>query len=648
MLKCILCTLALITGVAAFSQIVVPEPAPVSKNDLTQKIHPQDSTAAAAYLYRRGKTWFEINNNQWVMVTEVYSRIKIYKKEGYDYANQEMVYYSGDRSAKGFFSDAATYNLTGGAIEKTDLKKDSQFEKELEEDYIQKRITLPAVQEGSIIEYKYTVKTPYFGELRDFKFQFPIPANDVRYDVLIPVYFYYNVYTIGKLNIKDTESKELYNKRTDNKERYKCYTATNVKAFKDEAYVDNIDNYTSAIKHELSATTMPGQEVKKYATDWKTVAQKIYDNDKFGRELKFNSYFEEDIDPLLTKAANDTDKATLIFDFVKARMNYNREKSYLCETGVKKAYAARVGNAAEINLMLTAMLRHAGLDANPVLISTRDNGIAMYPTRYAYNYVIAAVKINDKTILLDATSKYSQPNVLPIRTLNWLGRLIKKNGDTEEIDLMPQIISKEIIAVVCTVNNDGTITGKVRDQYYDYSAYTFREKYADSNKDSYIEKLEGDYKGITINDYKVTNEKDIAKPLVEDYSFVYTMASDIIGNKMYLSPMVFFTQSANPFKQETREYPVDFVYPQQDKYIISFKVPDGYKIESVPKATSLAMEQGAGSFKYATSISGNTIQLSVIFEINDANYAPEFYGTLKDFFQKMTEKHAEKIVLIKA
>jgi transglutaminase-like putative cysteine protease len=643
-----LCALALLCGIACFSQIVIPEPVKITKEDLAQKAHPQDSTAVAAYLYRRGKTWYEVAGNQWVMVTEVYSRVKIYKKEGYDYANQEMVYYSGGRAAKGFFSDAATYNLSGGVIEKTELKKDSQFEQDLKEDYIQKRITLPNVKEGSIIEYKYTVQTPYFGELRDFKFQFDIPANDVRYDVQIPIYFYYNVYTIGKVTTEKTDDKELYNKRTDTKEKYHCYTAKNVKAIKDEAYVYNIDNYTAVIKHELAATAMPGQEVKKYATDWKTVAQQIYGHNKFGSELKYNSYFEDDIDPLLTKAANDTDKATLIFDYVKARMNYNQEKSYLCETGVKKAYAARVGNAAEINLMLTAMLRHAGLDANPVLVSTRDNGIAMYPTRFAYNYVIAAVKLKDKTVLLDATSKYSQLNILPIRSLNWMGRLIKKNGDTEEINLMPEIISKEIIAVVCTVNKDGTISGKVRDQYYDYSAYTHREKYAGTNPDSYIEKLEGDYKGITINDYKVTNEKDVTKPLVEDYSFTYTMASDIIGNKMYLNPMVFFTQASNPFKQETREYPIDFVYPTQDKYIISFKIPDGYTIESVPKAASIAMEQGAGSFKYATSITGNNIQLSVIFEINDANFAPEFYTTLKDFFQKMTEKHAEKIVLIKA
>jgi hypothetical protein len=57
-----------------------------------------------------------------------------------------------------------------------------------------------------------------------------------------------------------------------------------------------------------------------------------------------------------------------------------------------KAYKDKTGNVAEINLMLTAMLRYAGLNANPVLVSTRSNGIAMFPNRTAFNYVIAAVE----------------------------------------------------------------------------------------------------------------------------------------------------------------------------------------------------------------------------------------------------------------
>lgn len=56
--------------------------------------------------------------------------------------------------------------------------------------------------------------------------------------------------------------------------------------------------------------------------------------------------------------------------------------------------------------MLTAMLRYSGLTANPVLVSTRSNGIALFPNRTAFNYVIAAVETPNGYILLDASENF--------------------------------------------------------------------------------------------------------------------------------------------------------------------------------------------------------------------------------------------------
>lgn len=647
MVKNLLFAIMLIACLQSYAQIAVPAMPKITKEDLAEKVHPQDSTASAAFLYRRGKTWFELKNNIWVMVTEISSRIKIYKKDGYTYANPEFTYYSGDKFAKGVFSEANTYNLTGGTLEKTAMKSDSEFEKIVRENVTQKKIALPNVRMGSIIEYKYTITTPYFTDFRDFYFQFDIPANDVRYDVWIPSYFYYNIYKKGPQNIKEEFNTTEFNKRLDVNEKYRSYTASNVKAIKDEAYVDNIDNYTSVILHELSAVALPNQQPKYYAIDWKAVAKNIYDNNNFGLELRYDSYYNDDIDPLLPKGMADADKMNIIFDYVKARMNWNGEFGYLCDTGVKKAYAAKTGNVAEINLMLTSMLRRAKLDANPVLVSTRENGIAQFPTRSAYNYVIAAVKLNDKIILLDATAKYTQPGILPIRAVNWEGRLIKKNGDTEEIDLTPKTLAKESIVLLCTINPDGTIAGKARDQYYDYNAYLFRDKYVGIQQDNYLEKMENNYKGISISDYKVTNEKDITKPVIEEYTFTHNLVTDVINAKLYLSPMLFFRHSENPFNQETRMYPVDFLFPHQDKYAINLQIPDGYKVESIPKSISIKMTDDMGSFRYLVDVTGNKIQLSAMLEINQTKVASEDYKTLKDFYQKMIEKQNEQIVLSK-
>jgi len=128
---------------------------------------------------------------------------------------------------------------------------------------------------------------------------------------------------------------------------------------------------------------------------------------------------------VLYASLTNEEKVSAIFKHVQSRMNWNKHYSYYCYDGVKKAYQDKVGNSAEINLMLVSMLRQANLEANPVLISTRANGISLFPSSTAFNVVIASVVVDGKLVLLDATSKYATPGILPIRDLNWFGRLIK-------------------------------------------------------------------------------------------------------------------------------------------------------------------------------------------------------------------------------
>lgn len=619
----------------------------VTEQELLEKTHPTDTSASAAILYRKGKSYFEINGGYWNLVTEVETRIKIYKKEGYEYATEEVGYYSGGRTLKVFFTDAYTYNLVDGKIEKTKLKSDGKFEEKVNEDYTIEKITMPNVKEGSVIEYKYVINSPYFTFFRDWYFQYSIPVNDIEYEVAIPTYFEYNRYLAGYTPVEQSELKTRSGFGSGFQENFITYSAKNVKALKTESYVNNIRNYMSILKHELAVIRLPNSNPEFYADNWESVANKIYDHKDFGKELKLSSYFQDDVEALVKATPNNEDKVEAIFNYVKNRMAWNEENSYYCDRGVKKAYADKVGNTAEINLMLVAMLRYAGFNANPVLVSTRSHGVALYPNRSAYNYVVAGVLIGEEQVLFDATSKYTLPGILPIRALNWNGRLIRENGTTHEIDLMPKINSKEIIQVFAQMDAEGKVTGKARDQYYDYNAFRFRENYLEMSKDTYLESMEKRYTGIEIDDYETLHDKDLSKPLVEEYSFVHNGLADIIGDRIYINPMLYFRRTENPFKQEVREYPVDFVYPHQDKYMISITIPEGYEIEFAPEPVALAMEQNIGSFKYNINAKKNIIQLSVAFDINYANISQDYYTTLKSFYQKLIEKQNEKIILKK-
>lgn len=639
----------------------------VSIAELEEKVHPKDSSTVAAILYKKGKSKIVYDpNDGFVTITEVETRIKIYKKEGYDWATEKVWYYSyNNLSERVSFDDAFTYNLVDGKLEKTKLKNEGIFEEKLNKYKSVKKITMPNVKEGSVIEFSYIIRTPSDQLIRDWNFQESIPVNYSEFVTYIPEYYVFNSRfkgyifpkTTTKLNMKtitfnSKERSEGRNTQTtfttdklDYNENQTSYIAENFPAMKEEAYVNNINNYISSIEYELALIKFPNAMPKPYSTDWNSVVKTIYEYEDFGPELNKTGYFEEDLKIALAGKNTDNEKITAVLNHVKSNVKWNDYYGYACDNGVKKAYKEKTGNIADINLMLTAMLRSAGFNANPVLLSTRSNGIALFPNRNAFNYVIAAVELPTGKVLLDASDKFSAPNILPVRTLNWKGRLIRKEGSSEEVDLMPTKNSIDNIFMNYTVDSEGKITGKSRRQCTDYNAMIIRSNFDGVKQDDYLEKLENRSAKIEINDYTRTNEKDVLLPTVETYSFTGNNLCDVIGDKIYLSPMLFLTNDKNPFKQEVREYPVDYSYPFTDKYNITITIPKGYAVESIPTAAFVSMENNLGTFKFDIAANGDLLQLAILHQINDAIVSTEAYEMLKEYYATMVAKETEKIVL---
>jgi transglutaminase-like putative cysteine protease len=603
--------------------------------ELQEKRHPKDSTANAAILFKKGSVYFE----GLTTITRVKTKIKIYKKEGFEWANEEILHYINGETV--FFSDAITYNLVGDKIEKTKLKKESEFDQNINKYFGNKKIVMPNVREGSIIEYEYIIRSGNFGSLRDWYFQYSIPVNYSEFKIKIPYFLTFNKRTKGFL-FPRMSSEPTYDRETS-----EVYKLDNVPSMKVESYVNNINNYRAGVSYELALVNLPGYVYKSFSTDWNAVTKIIYEDSDFGSELNKTSYFEDDLKLLLKGLTTNEDKVAAIFNYVKSTVKWNKYTGYSCNDGVKKAYKDKTGNVAEINLMLTAMLRFAGLNANPVLISTRDNGIALFPSRTAFNYVIVAVEIPEGNILLDATEKQAGYGILPFNDLNWIGRLIRKDGTSEEVDLMPKNISNDMVTMNYSIDSKGLVSGKLRRQLTDYKALEYRKKVEDVKDDTYLENLENENEKIEIKDYSRTNEKDLKLPAIETFSFTGSNLTEIIGDKIYINPMLFYTYRENPFKQEAREYPIDYGYSFLDKYAVNIQIPEGYKIETLPASGIFSMQDDLGTFKFMTNSSGNTINVIVMHQINTPIISSEYYEMLKEFYQKMIDKQNEKIVLVK-
>ncbi|WP_346881053.1 DUF3857 domain-containing protein [uncultured Algibacter sp.] len=645
----------------------------VSKEELQEKFNPKDSTANATYLYKKRYTYFQYDQGEgFRLMTDVHERIKIYNQEGFNYATKQLrlhVSSTGSReeltSIKGY-----TYNIIGGKIEDFKLAKDGIFESKLNKYNNQVKFTMPNIKPGSVVEYKYTIKSPFVSTVDDFILQHNIPIKKLDAKFEAPEYFTYKMNTKGFLPIRPKNTKAngkitFVNKtRTSGSIRVASRTSfstseveysknisifnlENIPALKDEPYVNNINNYRSSVAYELSFTKFPQSTIEYYSTTWEDVVKRIFKSPSFGKELNKSGYFEDKIDALIDKVSNPAIRMTLIYNYLKSQVKWNGFYGYYTDEGVKAAFKNNTGNVADINLMLTAMLRYAGLKANPVLVSTRKNGIPLFPTREGYNYVVTHVRLPEGVMLLDATSQYSTINVLPLRTLNWQGRVMAEHGGSELIDLYPKTISKNIVSMLLNLDEEGNLKGKYRSTKTNHKALSFRKQYNSLSKDDFLAKLDNKYNGLEILDYKVENDYDVSKPIVESYSFIKENQADVVGDKLYFSPLFFFKTSESPFKLDKREFPIDFGFPSKTTYRISISLPQGYKVEYHPEQVVMKLPDNLGGFKYNISSKGNLIQVIISTELSEPIVSSQYYDAIKSYFNDFIAKEGEQIILTK-
>jgi hypothetical protein len=636
----------------------------VTKSELEEKFYSSDPTAEAVILFKKSKTIFNYSpENGFSVETEVAIKIKIYSKNGLDWANFEIPYYVGYKILKKegvTILKAFTYNLENGEIDKQKVNSESKFKESVNEFWETKTITFPNVKVGSIIELKYKLKSENLSELPVFQYQYQIPVDFASYITEIPAFYVYKTIKTGyvEVTVKDKigmatrnfyDSKKFGNKTNDinYKEVKTTYQAVKIPALHEEAYVSNINDYYAKIENELQTIQYPDEPIKQIATTWENVAKSIYDSVDFGVELKKRHYFLNDLRRILQKAESKEEDLKIIYEFVRNKMNWNHKFGYYTQKGNEKAFEEATGNSAEINLVLTAMLRENGLDANPVLLSTKENGVAHFPNRSKFNYVIASVLLNGKRYLLDATNKYGTVNNLPDRVLNDVGRMIKEDGTSETVDLVPKLASINVVKALVTLDKDGVFSGQIREQHLDNNALRWRENFSGLSNNNIAENKENDNKGLEISDFELTEVNNLEEPLGEKYAIKTSNSAEIIGDKMYFSPMMYFATKENPFKQDKREYPVDFAYPFIDKYMFNITIPDSYQIESLPKPMALAMANDYGIFNYTVTNTGNRIQLLVTLDLKTSIIPAEDYLTLKEFFKTAIEKQNEKIVLKK-
>ncbi|MCK9640803.1 MAG: DUF3857 domain-containing protein [Prolixibacteraceae bacterium] len=437
-------TLSLVLSLCFFARVSAQEAPKIkfekpSDEELSMKIYPKDSTADAVILYDDGSSYVKYDLEKGFMLTfERFVRIKILRQNGVEWGNFHLSLYSHNLNKEDLnHMKGTTINLENGKIVKTELKKNAVF-RERENKYRESvKFSMPAVKVGSIIDLQYCITTEMTWNLRNWKFQYKIPVKWSQYKVVYPEYFNYNQSSLGYHQLlynKRSQSTEniSYTERVDNHSNYGGfsvpttqavartitytnqifeYAATDIPAIREEPYLTSLNNYTAQIKVELNNTNFSriGGSVHNYTSSWNEIAKQLDEDDSFGQQLKSNGFLSDDVEKLTKGVTGNETKLNIIYNFIQQSIKWDGFNSFYTDKSLKKVFNDKIGNSAGINLLLTAMLRKADIDASPVLLSTRENGILSiaHPTLSDCNYVIVRTNIDGKQIFLDAT----EPNL---------------------------------------------------------------------------------------------------------------------------------------------------------------------------------------------------------------------------------------------
>jgi hypothetical protein len=636
---------ALLAGVCtiSFAQKDPVKFGDIPMEDLQMVTYAPDTSAAAVILADYGEA--RISPFQGKMLFERHTRIKILKPEGAEWANVQIKLLhigSADENITGL--KAVTYNLENGQVVKTEMSKDEVFQEKFNKNFNIKKFTLPNVKVGSVIEYSYKHNSDFYWNFPNWQFQYKIPTRLTEYRAFIPSFFVMERYMQGYLAPQYDTKNVQQGSYEDKRHRW---VIENVPAFKPEPFMTSERDYVSKINFALAYTNFPGQPTKEIMGTWTRLVGTFMGSEAFGKAITGNNFLKKKVEELTAGVTDPEKKLQIIFDYVKATVKWN-EISDSEAYELKGVFEKQIGSSGDINIALASMLDKAGFVVDPVLLSTRDHGFIRthVPMESQINYVVCTVMLNGKRIFLDATEKFIPLNVLPERCLNGQGILILSQTKTFEwINLEAMSKSKTTISSDLALLPSGELKGKITFTRNGYDAHRSRKKFADG-QEAYVKDLIGN-KSWEIDKSDFQTMEQVEVPVKEVHELIITDHATVSGDLIYINPLMGFSTKDNPFKIDTRLYPVDFGSPFEYSILTKIAIPEGYMVDEMPQNKIISLPNGQGRYLYSITILNNTINCTSMLSVNKALFVQDEYPLLREFYTQFIAKQGEQIVFKK-
>jgi hypothetical protein len=552
--------------------------------------------------------------------------IKIFNQAGIDYWKELSIPYN-----------SYTEELN---IEKAELIKKDGTKVKSESDG--NEVVFSSLEMGDIIHLLYKKEVIHFGKLAEhfwetFSFNGGLPSKSSRYSLIVPAnrQFTWKLYNSEmKPVIKDVDEYKMY-----------VWEKKDIPAIKSEPYMPAYAD----IQEKIVITSI---------ADWNYVANWYRDLSS----IKAKSDFEvkEKVKELLggKEKLTDLQKAKLIYNYISENFSYSNIPflhSALTPQRASRTLQTKLGDCKDLSTLFVAMCQEAGLNANLVLVDTRDNGDKNLdiPT-IGFNHCIAQLKADNKNYLLELTDKYLPFGAMSTDLLNANGLYIPKENETASTPALSKLNTNnrpqntiERNSIVKFSGNNIDMERKTRRSGFETS--TTRNGYKDlgdeDRRKEMNELLSGEFnKKITFKELRISQLDVLTDTLIFENSFaVENFASDLLGMKIFKLPWSDAYKTQEFIALDKRTYPFNlwqFSSTPYDKEVMTVILPVGKKLAEVPVNVSFSCSSMSYSLNFQVK-PDRIIAAREVKYLKDQIPVSE-YAAFKEFVSKMNDADSKQ------
>ncbi len=629
----------------------------LTPQDIALRSFPADTNAAAVVLCDFGETRLR---NDFQLEYKRHLRVKILNQNGFDWGTHSITLYTEKKDGEEIDDiEGITYVIDSiGAVKEFELDEDDIFEEKLAIDQTRYKFTLPNLQPGCIIEVRYTIISKRFGSVRGWEFQDREPVLWSEYRLLHPSQISFTALTRGyeRFAVNDkSEFRQVYSGDVASYFGQKIlnsyfwrWAMKDIPALRNEPYITTLNDYVSQVDLQLAAYALNTGGVQYVLKTWESLVNDLYDSPYYGQMIRISGAVEEATALATRNTATPLERMKAIYQWVSSSLVWTRTNAMYPDQNLSEVLKTKKGSAAEINYTMLAMLRAAGVTADPVIASTRSNGAVqeVYPLARQFNYGLVRATIGGRHYYLDATDPNRPYDLLPARLLGVRALIVQKDK-VEWVTLSTPIKSAHSSLATIQLSGNGAIIGTIEGTFRDYANLSVRSDLKERKTPEVLTSLFSlNAAGITLDSSAVENHDSLNKPVVVKAWVSSDHYAQTSGEMIYLNPHIISRLSDNPFKSPTRKFPVDYNYPREYLTVVNITLPDSFEVKETVANKRFALNRDV-IYSRSAALDGNRLQLISKLEILSREIAPQYYAQLRELYATMIQSESEQIVLQK-